>query len=149
MDYWVASTRRLLKIRGLFCRRAQQKRRYSAKETYNFKEPTNRSHLILCSLMKYGPFLVYCEPRCVDMGLFWWNAGLFRRNIIGLLQRAVRLHPAATMQHAATHVTGLLDSIAPVMTPKNCNTRRQTAPQNCNTLQQTATHCTIHYWTGS
>ena len=30
----------------LFCKRDPQKRRYSAKETYNFKEPTNRSHPI-------------------------------------------------------------------------------------------------------
>jgi len=44
--YWVASTSRLLKIIGLFCKRALQKRRYSAKETYNFEEPTNRSHPI-------------------------------------------------------------------------------------------------------
>jgi len=40
-------TSRLLKIRGLFCKRALQKRQYSAKETYNLKEPTNRSHLIV------------------------------------------------------------------------------------------------------
>jgi len=44
--YWVASTTRLLKIIGLFCKRALQKRRYSAKETYNLKEPPNRSHPI-------------------------------------------------------------------------------------------------------
>ena len=31
-----------LKMIGLFCKRALQKRRYSAKETYNFQEPTNR-----------------------------------------------------------------------------------------------------------
>jgi len=37
---------RLLKIIGLLCKRALQKRRYSAKETYHFKEPTNRSHPI-------------------------------------------------------------------------------------------------------
>jgi len=35
----------LLKIIGLFCKRALWTRPYSAKETYNFKEPTNRSHL--------------------------------------------------------------------------------------------------------
>jgi len=33
-------------IIGLFCKRALQKRRYSAKETYDFKEPTNRSRSI-------------------------------------------------------------------------------------------------------
>jgi len=40
---------RLLKIIGLFCKRALSKRPYSAKETYNFKEPTNRSQPIQCT----------------------------------------------------------------------------------------------------
>jgi len=31
---------------GLLCKRAQLKRQYSAKETYNLIEPTNRSHPI-------------------------------------------------------------------------------------------------------
>jgi len=44
--YGVATISRLLKIIGLFCERALQKRLYSAKETYNFKEPTSRSHPI-------------------------------------------------------------------------------------------------------
>jgi len=44
--YGVATISRLLKIIGLFCKRALYKRRYSAKETYDFKEPTNRSHPI-------------------------------------------------------------------------------------------------------
>jgi len=38
---------RLLNIIGLLSKRAQQKRLYSGKETYNFKEPTNCSHPIL------------------------------------------------------------------------------------------------------
>jgi len=42
----VATSSRLLKITGLFCKRDQLKRRYSAKETYNFTEPTNCSHPI-------------------------------------------------------------------------------------------------------
>ena len=42
----VASISRLLNIIGLFCKRALQKRRYPAKETYDFKDPTNRSHPI-------------------------------------------------------------------------------------------------------
>jgi len=46
MGYGVATISRLLKMIGLFCKRALSKRRYSAKETYNFKEPTNRSHPI-------------------------------------------------------------------------------------------------------
>jgi len=37
---------RLLKIIGLFCKRALHKRRYSAKETCNFKDPAIHSHPI-------------------------------------------------------------------------------------------------------
>ena len=44
--YGVATISRLLKIIGLFCQRALQKRLYSAKETCNDKEPTNRSNPI-------------------------------------------------------------------------------------------------------
>jgi len=46
-SYGVATISRLLQIIGLFCKRAPQKRLYSTKETYDFKEPTNRSHPIL------------------------------------------------------------------------------------------------------
>jgi len=42
--YGVATISRLLQITGLFCKRARRKRLHSTKETYNFKEPTNRSH---------------------------------------------------------------------------------------------------------
>jgi len=45
-DYGVAKISRVLKIIGLFCKRALQKRRYSAQGTFDFKEPTNRSHPI-------------------------------------------------------------------------------------------------------
>ena len=45
-SYGVATISRLLKIVGLFCKRALQKRPIFSKETYNFKEPTNRSHPI-------------------------------------------------------------------------------------------------------
>jgi len=44
----VAATSSLLTIIDLFCKRTLSKRRYSAKETYDFKEPANRSHHILC-----------------------------------------------------------------------------------------------------
>ena len=45
--YGLATISRLLKIIGLFCKKTLSKRLYSAKETYNFKEPTNRSHPIV------------------------------------------------------------------------------------------------------
>ena len=44
--YGLAWMSRLLQIIGLFCKRALSKRQYSAKETYDFKEPTNCSHPI-------------------------------------------------------------------------------------------------------
>jgi len=42
--YGVATISRILEIIGLFCKPALQKRLYSVRETYNFQEPTNRSH---------------------------------------------------------------------------------------------------------
>jgi len=47
--YGHATLSRLLNIIGLFCKRALEKRRYSAKETCNFEGPTNRSHPIHAS----------------------------------------------------------------------------------------------------
>jgi len=44
--YGVASVSRIDKITGLFFIRALYKRLYSAKETHNFIDPTNRSHQI-------------------------------------------------------------------------------------------------------
>ena len=44
--YVVATISRLLQIIGLFGKRDLQKRLYSAKETYNFKKPTDCSHHI-------------------------------------------------------------------------------------------------------
>jgi len=46
-DNGVALVSRLLKMLGLFCKRALQKRQYTAKETYNLIDPTDRSHPIL------------------------------------------------------------------------------------------------------
>jgi len=42
----VATVSGLLQIIGLFCKRALQKRRYPAKETYNFKEPIHTQNEI-------------------------------------------------------------------------------------------------------
>ena len=42
----MASASRIDKIIGLFCKRALQKRQYSAKETYNLIDLTDRSHPI-------------------------------------------------------------------------------------------------------
>ena len=49
----MATISRLLKSIGLFCKRALQKRPIFSKETYNFKEPTNRSHPISYNIRRY------------------------------------------------------------------------------------------------
>ena len=57
MSYGVATISRLLKNVGLFCKRDLQKRPMFSKETYTFKEPTNRSHpivLIVCVGDEWG-----------------------------------------------------------------------------------------------
>jgi len=46
-DYGVATISRLLKIIGLFCRISSPLWGSFAKDTYNFKEPTHRSHPIV------------------------------------------------------------------------------------------------------
>ena len=48
VQYGVVS--RIDKMIGLFCKRALQKRQYSAKETYNLIDPTECSHPILMNL---------------------------------------------------------------------------------------------------
>ena len=62
MGYRVATISRLLKIIGLFCRIKSLAQGSFAKETYNFKEPTNRSHPIarrglLCLLWRIWSLL--------------------------------------------------------------------------------------------
>jgi len=60
ITYGVALVSRIDKIIDLFCKRALQKRRYSAKETYNLIDPTERSHPIQFSSQKspiiFGPY---------------------------------------------------------------------------------------------
>jgi len=66
----VATISRLLKIIGLFCKRALENRLYSAKETYDFEEPTNRSHPI-------GVCFVMNSPLVLFRGFFWMYIGFF------------------------------------------------------------------------
>ena len=80
--YRVATISRLLKIIGLFCKRALYKSLYSGKETFNFKEPTNRSHpvvfvcildrcVLLCDVARVCLFVTVCWGvlQCVAVNL--------------------------------------------------------------------------------
>jgi len=70
--YGEAACSGLHKIIGLFCKGALWKRRYSAKETSNFKETTNRSHpigecLLALRLVLEGLCVCACVCVCVCM----------------------------------------------------------------------------------
>ena len=62
-SYGLASVSRIDKIIGLFCKRALRNRRYSAKETCNLIDPTNRSHPIgLLRRSLFPPLFPPLEP---------------------------------------------------------------------------------------
>ena len=117
---------------GLFCKRALKKRRYSAKETYHFKEPTNRSHPIrlrtvaINTLQHTATPLQHTATHCKTL------------QRICLPQKSfyicLRTVANSTLQHTATHCNTLQH------TATRCNTLQHTAT-HCNTLQHTATHC--------
>jgi len=62
--YGVATISRLLKMIGLFCRILSLLWVSFAKETYHFKEPTNRSHPIL-KYVKYECVMSYMNELCL------------------------------------------------------------------------------------
>ena len=149
-DYRVATISRLLAIISVFCRISSFLLGSFAKETYNFKEPTNRSHpksiwrWRLCAITSWYMWQNSCT--CVtwlmcmfDMtyAFMWLTHSCLRhgreaaeayRNRKEREERQVRLQHTATgcntLQHAATQ----------------CNTLQHTVI-HCNTLQHTAAHC--------
>jgi len=76
MRYGVATISRLLQILGLFCKRALSKRLYSAQETYNFNEPTNRSHPIACCSSDAKQALLMSLRTCDIKVTFWVSSDI-------------------------------------------------------------------------
>ena len=113
----MATISRLLKFLDLVCKRARLKILFSAKETYNFKEPTNRSNpiYIFSHLHK-----IVCKHTVTHCNALQHTA----TNCNTLQYTATHCN---TLQHTATH----------------CHTLPHTAT-HCNTLQHTATHCNAH-----
>jgi len=70
--YGVAMISRLLKIIGLFRRISSLLQGSFAKETYNFKEPTNRSHSISGKFTCHGPYLVN-KKHMVDLYIYMYT----------------------------------------------------------------------------
>jgi len=64
--YGVAMMSRLLKILGLFCRISSLLQGSFAKETYNFKAPTHRSHPILVLTFCSVSILLPTSSNCMD-----------------------------------------------------------------------------------
>jgi len=103
----VSTISRRLKNTGLFCKRARSRRLYSAKETYNFKKPTNRSHPVRLQdtnmhTHRLSPslfFLTFSYHRCHSP-----------RNIISG-SVASSLHPQ-THTHTHTHTPSLSLSLS-------------------------------------
>ena len=148
-DYGVALISRMDKILGLFCKRALYKRRYSAKETYNFINPTDRSHPIMYRNPTIGNTLFgrmdgscHTLPRvmsrvCMSHVTHTHNCYLYNK----LQHAATRCNAlqstathCSTLQHTAAHCNILRH------TATHCNTLQQTAIY-CNTLRHTAAHC--------
>jgi len=139
--YGVATIRKLLKITGLFCKSALQKRLYSAKETYNFKEPTNRSHLKpefkqqkqrLCpqSTATRCTILENTATQCSTLQHTATSCNTLHYTAAHCIKLQHTAAHGYTLQRAATHYSTL-----------------QHAATHCNTLPHTATHCNTLYHT--
>jgi len=119
-DYGVATISRLLKMIGLFCKRALWKRQYSANETYHFKEPTKRSHPIVipsqyccvCVCVSLSPFSesIVCILWCMwgmtlsmkEASLFMWkkNHSLYERGMTLYMKEAYK---QSSLFHKRSH----------------------------------------------
>jgi len=125
---------RPLKIIGLSCKRALQKRLYSAKETYHFKEPTNRSHPQTRSLLV--SLLLSLTSTATYVSLYT----LYQRNMAcGNHVEYVTIH--ATHRHIITCNTSIPGTQLPTRNASTFPTRRRSLIKNSklSTLPLTAT----------
>jgi len=112
---------------SLFCKRVLQKRPYSAKETYTFKEPTSRSHPIYMSLLNS---VLNLNKKQLSRAL--QHTATHTTTHCNKLQLTTT--HCNTLQHTATHCNTLQH------TATHYNTQQQVATYY-NTLQHTTTHC--------
>ena len=110
----VAMISKLLKIISLFCKRALSKRLYSAKETYNFKEPTHRSHPILGFIEGTSRLtLLYWDS--FKKHFFWhYCTGIYLRNITFDITADKLLHSIKCDPYyikRSWHITGWLQLV--------------------------------------
>ena len=115
--YGVAIMSRLPGIIGLFCKRTLRKRLYSAKETYNLKEPTNRSHPIF--QLRYATHcttLQHTATYCIALhhtATHWHCTASHCKNFTQRIQMYTHAHTHThihtyTPTHTHTHLTSSL-----------------------------------------
>ena len=143
----MASVSRIDQFIGFFCKRALIKRRYSAKDTYNLIDRTNRSQLIM-TLSNEGVSTAiqvhaFQHTRTVPVPRGKLHNNKTRRTVTLYVSSHHTLH-GNTLRHTATHCN------TPRLTATHCDTLQHTAihydtrqhtATHCNTLQHTATHC--------
>ena len=145
----VASISRIDYIIGLFCKKALKKRQYSAQETCNFIDPTNRSHPHF-----HAPFLkrvlantenFMCSPSATAT-----HCNALHHTLPHTVQHTMH----RTLQYTATTWggdranAGILNMCSPSSTATHCNELQHTLQhtlQNCTTAH-TATHCNNMGW---
>ena len=91
----------LLKIMGLFCKTALQKRRHSAKKTCNFKEPTNQSHPYVCNAPHTH---VFEQPNRVTHTHIWGPIHMYTR-VTTRMRCQVPWHKCVMSHMWMSHVT--------------------------------------------
>ena len=100
--YGMATISGLLKLKGLFCKKALLKRQYSAKETCNFKECTNRSHPI-SNVFSYILLLVHSLKLQVSFAEYY----LFSRALLQKRPLSLRsLHACAYRRIPSANTSG-------------------------------------------
>jgi len=125
--YRVATISRLLTIIGLFCKRALWKRHYSAKETYNFKEPTNCSHPILIYMTHLyvwrGSFLrVTWLLHICDMtpSSLWHDSFIFVTWLLMCMTCLISLDLIVSVTHWSAMVPTNIHSVSLYFSPSVC-----------------------------
>ena len=99
MAYGVASVSRIDKIIGLFCKRALQKRRYSAKETYNLIDLPNQSHPIpRCRISQLAGVQSVTWSLRLNESLLWVSFHMHRSHLTYLAYLDVESHRAPAYQ---------------------------------------------------
>ena len=113
--YGVATISRLLKMIGLFCKRALHRRLYSTKETHDFKEPTNRSHPIVSLPRKFHVYY-HAHSTCTIMEILNVACSIVTKSILEVLSckfYILYLYHAEFYRVAKTHRIPYLDRSFP------------------------------------